>query len=154
MPSAQLAASLSRRQLVLNGGLIVAIVVALLAIAKLGFNTLSSARAYVGGEGLWSKAQKDAVHHLVRFTYKPDSLIYAEFRSSLEVYLGDREARIAVLAPDPDWERVHRGFLRGGNHPDDLHGMAVFLRRFRSVPFVTEAIGHWERGDSLMQRLE
>src|SRR6516164_11337570 len=27
-------------------------------------NTLSSLRAYVGGEGLWSKAQKDAVFHL------------------------------------------------------------------------------------------
>ena len=30
-------------------------------------HTLSSLRAYVGGEGLWSKAQKDAVFHLHRY---------------------------------------------------------------------------------------
>ena len=30
-------------------------------------NTLSSLRAYVGGEGLWSKAQKDAVFHLYKY---------------------------------------------------------------------------------------
>ncbi|MDX2120650.1 MAG: ATP-binding protein [Gemmatimonadota bacterium] len=153
MPESRLA-SLSRRQLLLNGGLIVAIVVALLAIARLGFETLSSARAYVGGEGLWSKAQKDAVYHLVRYSYNHDSLLYAGFRSSLEVYRGDREARLAALAPDPDWDRVHAGLLRGGNHPEDVHGMGVFLRRFRSVPFVAEAIASWEEGDSLMQRLE
>ena len=147
-------ATLSRRQVLLNGGLIVAIVVALLAVAKLGFETLSSARAYVGGEGLWSKAQRDAVHHLVRYTYQHDSLLYAGFRATLEVYRGDRDGRLAVLQPDPDWDRVHAGFLQGGNHADDVHGMGVFLRRFRSVPFVAEAIGYWEQGDSLMQRLE
>ena len=30
-------------------------------------STLSSLRAYVGGEGLWSKAEKDAVFHLYRY---------------------------------------------------------------------------------------
>ena len=30
-------------------------------------STLSSVRAYVGGEGLWSKAQKDAVFHLYKY---------------------------------------------------------------------------------------
>ncbi len=32
-------------------------------------NTLSSLRAYVGGEGLWSKAQKDAVFHLYKYAF-------------------------------------------------------------------------------------
>ena len=35
-----------------------------LFVLLFSLNTLSSLRAYVGGEGLWSKAQKDAVFHL------------------------------------------------------------------------------------------
>ena len=44
-----------------------------LFVLLFSLNTLSSLRAYVGGEGLWSKAQKDAVFHLVpirRFTHR------------------------------------------------------------------------------------
>jgi hypothetical protein len=45
-------------------------IMALLIAVELGvlifsINTLSSVRAYVGGEGLWSKAQKDALYQLL-----------------------------------------------------------------------------------------
>lgn len=44
-------------------------VMALLIAAELGtllfaMTTLSAVRAFVGGEGVWSKAQKNAVHNL------------------------------------------------------------------------------------------
>ncbi len=134
--------------------MILGIVAGLLLIAGMGFEVLSSARAYVGGEGLWSKAQKDAVYHLIRYAYDGDSLDYAAFESSLAVYRGDRLARLQVLSPVPDWDEVDRGFLAGRNHPDDLHRMGTFLRRYRRVPFVAEAIRVWSAGDSLMFRLE
>jgi two-component system, sensor histidine kinase len=38
-----------------------------LFVLLFSLNTLSSLRAYVGGEGLWSKAQKDAVFHLYKY---------------------------------------------------------------------------------------
>ena len=38
-----------------------------LFVLLFSLNTLSSLRAYVGGEGLWSKAQKDAVYYLNRY---------------------------------------------------------------------------------------
>jgi two-component system, sensor histidine kinase len=37
-----------------------------LFVLLFSLNTLSSLRAYVGGEGLWSKAQKDATFHLLQ----------------------------------------------------------------------------------------
>ena len=45
---------------------------AILIIAELltlwfAIHTLSSLRAFVGAEGLWSKAQKDAVYHLIKY---------------------------------------------------------------------------------------
>jgi signal transduction histidine kinase len=142
------------RQAALSGLLILGIVVALVAIAALGFETLSSARAYVGGEGKWSKAQKDAVYHLTRYAYTRDPAEYAGYEGHLDVYRGDREARRELLAPDTDWDRVHEGFLRGRNHPGDVHGMGVFLQRYRGLSFIEEAIRIWEAADSLMLELE
>ena len=40
---------------------------------------LSSVRAYVQGEGLWSKGEKDAVYHLRKYGHKLNEEDYAEF---------------------------------------------------------------------------
>jgi len=127
---------------------------ALVVIGGLGFETLSSARAYVGGDGLWSKAQKDAVYHLTRYAYTGDPAEYAAFEAPLDVYRGDRQARLELLKEDTDWAQVHEGFLRGRNHPDDVHGMGVFLQRYRNLSFIQEAIRIWVTADSMMLELE
>ena len=44
-----------------------AIVVLLLVLSGISMDILSATRAYVGGESLWSKAQKDAVFYLNRY---------------------------------------------------------------------------------------
>jgi signal transduction histidine kinase/CheY-like chemotaxis protein len=113
-----------------------------------GFETLSAVRAYVGGEGLWSKAQKDATYHLVRHARSGDSLEYARFRQLLDVQLGDRQARIELDRPRPDYRLVREGFLRGRIHPKDVDGLAWFFRRFRHVSYVSQAIDIWAAADS------
>ena len=55
-----------------------AIVVGLLALANFSFGLLSSVRAYVGGESLWSKGQKDGVFHVQRYAASGDP---EEFRN-------------------------------------------------------------------------
>ena len=45
----------------------VAVAFVLVAMAIFFMHVLSAARAYVGGESLWSKAQKQAVQHLERY---------------------------------------------------------------------------------------
>jgi len=47
--------------------LFLVIVVSLLGLSYITIQNLSAARAYVGGEGLWSKAQKQAVYDLLRY---------------------------------------------------------------------------------------
>ncbi len=154
LPAGSSPGAVRRREVALLGALGAGTIIALLLIASLGFETLSSARAYVGGEGLWSKAQKDAVYHLLRYVDAGDSLEYAAFEASLTVFRGDRAARLELLSPDPDWDTVRKGFLAGRNHPDDVHGMGVFLRRYERVSFVAQAIGMWASADSLMFQLE
>lgn len=46
----------------------VAVVILMLSLSLISMNILSAARAYVGGGGLWSKAERDAVSRLLRFS--------------------------------------------------------------------------------------
>ncbi len=143
-----------RRQAQLSVVLLVASIATLLVVAFLGFETLSSARAYVGGESLWSKAQKDAVNHLLTYAYRRDPAEFEAFQARLVIPHGDRVARLELERAVPDPARVREGFLAGGNHPDDIEGMSRFFRRFRRVSFVSEAVGYWAQGDSLIAELE
>src|SRR4051812_17431531 len=60
-------------------------------------NTLSAVRAYVGGEGLWSKAQKDALYQLQRYNRSHDEGDYKLFLDHMKVPFGDHKARLAML---------------------------------------------------------
>src|ERR1700721_3776376 len=111
-------------------------------------------RAYVGGESVWSKAQKDAVFHLQKYAAgrTPEELY--EYRSDISVYLGDHEARLEMDKPTPDINKVRREFIRGGNHPDDVDGMFNLYRRFRQVSYMQKAVRAWSAADRHMALLE
>jgi diguanylate cyclase (GGDEF)-like protein len=130
------------------------IVLCLLILANFSFGLLSSMRAYVGGESLWSKAQKDAVLHLQKFagSHEPGDL--QKFRADIAIPLGDHDARIEMNKPRPELEKVRQGFFRGGNHPDDVDGMFNMYRRFAWVSFMQRAIHAWEAGDLYIARLD
>jgi two-component system, sensor histidine kinase len=56
-------------------------------------NTLSSVRAYVGGEGLWSKAQKDALFHLYKYGIDHNEADYLAFKEYMKVPIGDGKGK-------------------------------------------------------------
>lgn len=131
-----------------------AIVLCLLTLASFSFGLLSTVRAYVGGESLWSKAQKDAVFHLQSYATSraPDEL--RQFRANIAVPLGDRVARVEMNKRNPDFTKVRQAFIIGGNHPDDVEGMFHLYRRFEWVSFMQRAIRAWEEGDRYIAQLE
>jgi diguanylate cyclase (GGDEF)-like protein len=130
------------------------IVVCLLMLANFSFGLLSSVRAYVGGESLWSKAQKDAVYHLQKYAASRASQELRQFRADISVPLGDHAARIEMDKANPDLEKVRQGFVRGGNNPDDIDGMFKLYRRFAWVSFMQRAIRAWEAGDRYIVQLD
>src|SRR3954463_4574921 len=83
-------------------------------------STLSSVRAYVGGEGLWSKAEKDAVFHLFRYGVSRNDQDYVLFQEYMKVLEGDGRARRELYKAMPDLNMAREGFLEGRNHPDDI----------------------------------
>ena len=131
-----------------------AIVLCLLVLANFSFGVLSSVRAYVGGESRWSKSQKDAVFHLQKYalTHAPGDL--QRFRENIAVPLGDHAARIEMNKTHPDIQKVRQGFIRGGNHIDDIDGMFDLYRRFARVSFMQRAIQAWEAADRYLIQLD
>src|SRR5258708_27830439 len=115
----------------------------MLGIAAFCMTTLSSVRAYVGGESLWSKAQKDAVTHLRQFGRNGDLAEFKRFRAALEIPMGDRAARIELQKPRPDPSIAYAGLLAGGNHPDDIPGMIPLFPLARQAPSMQRAVPIW-----------
>ena len=142
------------RRLALVVALFVAIVVCLLGLVHAQMGVLAGVRAYVGGEGLWSKGQKDAVHQLVRYAKSHDEADYEAYRRALTIPAGDRRARRELEQPQPDMRVVYDGFVQGQNHPDDVPDMARLFRRFRQVSYIDKAIGIWAAADRYIAAIE
>jgi diguanylate cyclase (GGDEF)-like protein/PAS domain S-box-containing protein len=124
-----------------------AIVVLLVVLATQSIAILSAGRAFVEGESLWSKAQKQSLSHLMRYAHTRAEADYQNFRAALAVPLGDRKARLELEKPDPDYAVAYQGFLEGRNHPDDIPGMIMLFRRFRNVSYIDRSIALWADGD-------
>ncbi len=134
--------------------LFVGITVCLLWLTNTQMAMLSAVRAYVGGEALWSKAQKDAVQHLVRYVDSRDPRDYLRYEDAIGVTFGDRRARLELEKPAPDMRVVAEGFVTGRNHPDDVDAMATLFRRFRHASYIADAADAWADADAEVERLD
>ena len=142
------------RKLVVILWLFLVIVIGLLGLSYVTIQNLSAARAYVGGEGLWSKAQKQAVYDLLRYSISHSDADYQNYRQALLVPLGDRQARLELEKPFPDMGIVRSGFIQGRNSAQDVEGMATLFRRFRRSRYMSEAVDIWAQGDALIEQLQ
>ena len=116
-------------------------------------STLSSVRAFVNGEGLWSKAQKNAIYTLVLYAHSHNEKDYRVFQDYLKVPLGDNIARIELQKPNPDLEKARLGFIEGRNHPDDVDGMINLIVRFHDYYYINKSIIAWSGAEKKMEEL-
>jgi diguanylate cyclase (GGDEF)-like protein/PAS domain S-box-containing protein len=130
-----------------------AIVALLLIIAMASLDILAAGRSYVEGESVWSKAQKEAVFHLIQYAETGESEHLAQYRAAVAVPLGDRIARIEMERPDFDADVVRRGLLQARVHPDDVPGVIRLFRTFRRSEYIQKVVTIWERGDELIEQL-
>jgi len=124
-----------------------------LIVAVASIELLSSVRAYVTGESLYSKGQKDAQIHLLDYAEYHREEDYLRFLDALAVPLGDRVAREELQKAEPDLALARRGFLQGGNHDDDVGGLIRLFRWFHRIPFMAAAIVTWTEGDLVIQQM-
>lgn len=117
---------------------------------RFAMHTLSSVRAFVGGEGMWSKAQKSATLSLHKYAQTGEIDHYKKYLSSMQVPLGDHQARLELEKPVPDQDLVHQGFLQGQIDPDDIPGVISLVRNFHEAPHLKKALGIWSAGDTAL----
>lgn len=123
------------------------------AIAGFSLEMMSSVRAYVAGEALWSRSQKNAVYFLNLYLRSGEASQFAQYQASLAVPIGDQYARWALERDPVDVEIARIGFLQGGNHPDDVPGLIWLFRHFNQVSFLQEAIREWAATDPMLLEL-
>ncbi len=123
------------------------------SVAAVSIQLLSTVRAYVTGESLYSKGQKDAQIYLLDYVDRQQEADFQRFSAALSMPLGDRAAREALQRAQPDIAAAERGFLQGGNHPDDIDGLVRMFRLFQHVPFMSRPIATWTEGDRTIQQM-
>ncbi len=122
-------------------------------VAGISLDTLSSVRAYVGGESIWSRSQKDAIHYLDLYLATGENEFFRRYETSIAVPLGDLAGRHALEANPPNLAAAREGFLQGGNDPADIPGIIWLYRYFRNVSYMANAIKQWVATDSVLREL-
>lgn len=125
----------------------------LFVLAVMSMSVLSSLRAYVGGEGLWSKGQKEAVYYLSRYAASREPAEFERYRAAIAVPLGDHKARVELDKARPDLTLARQGFLEGRNDEADIDGMIQLFRRFRRLESIERAIAIWTAADVHIAKL-
>ena len=114
---------------------------------------LSGIRAYVGGEGLWSKAEKRAALSLTKYADEHQEADYQEYLREIAVPIGDKQARLELQKANPDLALVRQGFVQGRNDPQDVENMSNLVRRFGKIAYMARAIEVWTEGDREIDQL-
>src|SRR5438270_473062 len=141
------------RKMLIIVGIFVAIVICVFSLGVLRSEILSGVRAYVGGEGLWSKAEKRAALSLTEYAETGQESHYQRFLTEIAVPLGDKQARLQLQLPNPNMDLVRRGLIQGRNSPDDVDSMANLFRRFGRSGHMAKAIAIWTEGDAYIDQL-
>ena len=138
------------RKLYFTVGIMAMLILLELVVLFFSINTLSSVRAYVGGEGLYSKAQKDALGQLIKYARTHDEADYQQFWEFMKVPLGDHKTRVELNKAKPNMELARQGFIEGRNDAGDVDGMIKLFRRFHANSYIHKAIVAWTAADSLI----
>lgn len=141
------------RKLYFTVGIMALLVTVELCTLWFSVSTLTSVRSFVNGEGLWSKAQKDAIYSLQVYAHSHNEKDYQDFRNFLKVPFGDNKTRLELLKPKPDLNIARQGFIEGRNEPVDVDGMISLLRRFHNVYYLHKVIIIWGQAETTMEEL-
>lgn len=151
---ASLSPTLKSQQLLQRVWAFALLALILMLSASCSLYLLSAVRAFVNGESLWFKAQKDAIYSLSRYADEGNPIDFAHYQRALQVPRGDAEARIALYDKPLRLDLARKGIEQGQNHPDDVSSLIWLLRTFRYFSWVQEPVAYWKMGDEYLNQLD
>jgi PAS domain S-box-containing protein len=126
----------------------------LVVLTYTGVSMVSAMRAYVNGEALYSKAQKDAVYYLSQYAATQREEFYVKYEEAIAVPKRISRARVLLDGPDPSLEAI-REQLRGARiPPGDLPERLWTVQLIRHLPPMTTAFSLWAEADQLLHELD
>lgn len=134
-------------------GVFVAIVLlqALLAFVSLEF--LGAVRAFVAGESMYSKGQKEALIRAQAYSLSHDEADYQAFIQALGTTLSATRSLRALQRDPPDLVVARDSMLEGGNNPEDVPIMIQMFRFTKDLPLMARPIQLWSEGDEAIDEL-
>ncbi len=125
----------------------------MLVAAVLSIELLSTMRAWVGGEGLYSKGQKNATYYLSQYTLSRSEEDFRLYRSAIAVPLGYWRGRVAVQRRPADLKTARAAFQEGGSEPSDIGSTIILFSLLGDLGPVRHAIDIWTEGDRYTLRI-
>lgn len=119
-----------------------------------GNKTLSAVQVFVEGEGIWHKAQKEAVICLLMYSKYQDRRHYESFQKHQKTLEGYRQGREAMLLEEPDLEAAYAAFSKAGHDNEDIKLAFWLFDNFRHVPNTQDILDLWGEKDSQVQGLD
>lgn len=131
-------------------GIMIVLIIFELVILSAAMSNLSAVRSLVGGEGMWSKGQKNAFYQFERYVLTKDPKDYFQIYDSLKIFEGDKLARKELIKKTSDLKLVREGFLQGKIDPEDMEKTIHFIKNFETFIYMRKALDNWSRGDVLL----
>ena len=131
----------------------VGIVAIQVVVAVISIDVLSAVRAFVSGESMYSKGQKDAQIYLLAYAENNLEADYQRFLNALAIPQADRVAREAMQATPPDVVRAREGLLGSQTPPDDIPGVIRLFLWFQHTPLMAPSIRTWTEGDEVIEQM-
>jgi diguanylate cyclase (GGDEF)-like protein/PAS domain S-box-containing protein len=115
---------------------------------------LSSIRAQVAAESLYSKSQKDAVLHLLQYAATGDERDYGAYRQNMTIPMAGRLARFELAKPNPNFALARRGMLSAGNGEVDADDMIFAFQTSQLFGIQIDAASAWNAADRGLIKLD
>lgn len=132
----------------------VVVIIAQMAAAGFSIFALSSIRAYVTGESLWSKGQHDAIYYLNLYLDTDAPADLARFDKAINVPVLYRTGRQLLEQPQPDTGQARTAFLAAGHPSADISRLIWSFVHFHTFPYLRDAIDRWRETDPYILELK
>lgn len=129
------------------------VILILVSLAAVSIDIMSSLRAYIGAESVWSKGEKDATFFLHLYAESGDEVLYQRHTEAMEGLLHLRRARDILDRTQTDMHTAEDELVMGGFARSDVVSAAWVYRIFRHVSYLQDAMDLWKRSDVHMDKL-
>lgn len=131
-----------------------AVIVVLVGLGAISVGVMSSLRAFIAGESVWSKGEKDGIFYLSQYTEFANEEFYNRYQVAVAGPRSLRNARIALYSNEPNIDAAAQWLINGGIDRQDVPDAIRTFKWFRRSHYLQSTVSLWSKGDVILDRLD